>query len=389
MAAREGQGLQIAVIIFAMLTIILAITTYIFYAASQTAKKERESAVAQRGQEQMNNNKMEYQVTAMKYVLGMPGVTKQEIDLAQGKAGGPDPAVDEMLKKFEADMGAIGEHAAPDEAKNYGTLAKILLATVNKKNSSVADANAQTRKSQADMAAVETREKGCADASETNATKYKTDLETATTQYASARTELQGQLDKMAAELAEKDNKVKATVDAVTKDKEKLNQQSNQQLNTIERLQGELKEAVEEKNLTENPDGKIIWVNQRQRLVWIDVGRADGVLRQMTFRVYAHDENSVATGKPKASIEVLQIKDDHVAEARIIDEVSVTNPILPNDIITRPPGRRARRSTSPWSARWISTATRRDDYDRVRGIIELNGGVVDAVLRPDGTGTAR
>ena len=46
MAAREGQGLQIAVIIFAMLTIILAITTYIFYAQYQTTAKDAEAARA-------------------------------------------------------------------------------------------------------------------------------------------------------------------------------------------------------------------------------------------------------------------------------------------------------------------------------------------------------
>ena len=40
MAQRDGQGLQIAVIIFAMLTIVLAITTYIFYAQSQSAYQE-------------------------------------------------------------------------------------------------------------------------------------------------------------------------------------------------------------------------------------------------------------------------------------------------------------------------------------------------------------
>ena len=41
MAQRgEGQGLQIAVISFAMLTIILAITTYVFYAQSASASKD-------------------------------------------------------------------------------------------------------------------------------------------------------------------------------------------------------------------------------------------------------------------------------------------------------------------------------------------------------------
>src|SRR5262245_40741242 len=122
MAAREGQGLQIAVIISSMLAIGLAVTTYVCYAGWQSAKKERDSAVAQRGQLQQDINKIGYRTTAMKYVLGMPGVTMQEVELEKGKAGGADQETDEMLKKFEADMAAMGDQAAPDEAKNYGTL---------------------------------------------------------------------------------------------------------------------------------------------------------------------------------------------------------------------------------------------------------------------------
>lgn len=386
MAAREGQGLQIAVIMFAMLTIILAITTYIFYAQSASAKKERDAAVKQRGDEQLTNNKLEYQITAMKYVLGMPGVTRQEIDLAQGKAGGPDQAIEEMLKKFDAEMAALGDSAAPDEAKNYGTLAKILLASVNRKNASVADANAQTRKSQADMAAVEKREQERANASETSANKYKADLDTASQQYTAARTDLQGQLDKFIAESSTKEQKAKAEIDAATKDQQKLATQINQQQNTIQRYQDDIKNLTVKQNLFESPDGKIIWVNQRQRLVWIDVGRADGLLRQTTFRVYPHDENGIASSQHKGSIEVMQVTGDHLAEARILED-SVSNPILPGDVIHTPawtPGQRIRFALV---GKMDIDDDQRDDYERVRGIIEANGGIIDAELRPDGTRT--
>ncbi len=41
MAARENQGLQIALIIFVMLTIVLSVTTYIFFDNYKKEKQER------------------------------------------------------------------------------------------------------------------------------------------------------------------------------------------------------------------------------------------------------------------------------------------------------------------------------------------------------------
>ena len=44
MAARENQGLQIALIIFVMLTIILSVTTFLFYRNFKGAQLEAASA---------------------------------------------------------------------------------------------------------------------------------------------------------------------------------------------------------------------------------------------------------------------------------------------------------------------------------------------------------
>ena len=67
---REGQGLQIAVIIFAMLTIILAVTTYIFYAQGQTAIKEQDEAAAALAQKQQGRRQAVLQDRAYQLVLG-------------------------------------------------------------------------------------------------------------------------------------------------------------------------------------------------------------------------------------------------------------------------------------------------------------------------------
>ena len=41
MARRESQGLQITLIIFVMLTVVLAVTTYIFWSRSENLSQER------------------------------------------------------------------------------------------------------------------------------------------------------------------------------------------------------------------------------------------------------------------------------------------------------------------------------------------------------------
>ena len=79
MAQRgEGQGLQIAVISFAMLTIILAITTYVFYAQSQTAHKDLETAKNNARQQQDQIDKLMGRVKAMWQSGQRPSLAKPE-----------------------------------------------------------------------------------------------------------------------------------------------------------------------------------------------------------------------------------------------------------------------------------------------------------------------
>ena len=386
MAAREGQGLQIAVIIFAMLTILLAITTYLFYAQSQTAKRERDSAVKQRNDDQAATNKQLYQIAAMKFVLGMPNSSRQEVDLQAGKAG-EDAEVKELLTRFDADMASLGDAAAPDEAKNYGTLAKILLVQLSRRNASITDANDQTRKAQAERAAVETREKNRADTATASAAKAQDDLSTATKGYTDDRARMTDDAGKIAAQLADKDKQTKAEVDAASEKEKKAQAQLAQAKTTILNKDERIKTLTDNQDtLFENPDGKVTWVNQGLRMVWLNVGRADGLLRQTTFNVYDHDENGVANAVAKGQIEVVQVTGDHFAEARILKD-KITNPILPNDLIFTGAWSPGQRIHFAMSGNMDINGDKIDDYDMVRNIVLVNGGIIDAELRPDGTRT--
>ena len=379
---REGQGLQVAVIIFAMLTIILAVTTYIFYAQGQTALKEKEAAELTAGQKQQDRDKMFYKVRAMQYMLGL--ATKPEMEDA-GKGLGEDPEIAPLLRTFEADMALVADQVAATEKRDYRTVANILINVVNKKNSSVTDANAQTRDISAKTAAAIATETARTKTFEDAATKAADDTRVATEEYTKARTEIAGEKTKLEQLIAVNSKKAKEDADKAAKLlNDSLSVQSTQGT-TLQALEARIKELeVGQQDLFENPDGKISRVSQRQRLVWLNVGRADGLMRQTTFAVYDHDQNGVASAEPKGRIEVVEVSDDHLAEARILEDTAA-NPILPGDIIHTPSWSPGQRIHFAMAGKMDIDGDGLDDYERVRNIIQLNGGVIDAELRPDGT----
>ncbi|MDX1945614.1 MAG: hypothetical protein SFU86_09400 [Pirellulaceae bacterium] len=385
MAAREGQGLQIAVILFAMLTIILAITTYIFYAQSQTAEKERADAVAARAQLQITNNKLLYRVLALKLTIGLGGVTQDQVDAAKTTAGGEDTEVTELLTAYNQDMAAFGDQAADVGVRNWRTLPAFLIGEIQKKNAAVVQSNDNASATQVAKADSEKKEKARADTAESARDVAQNDLKKEKDNYAAEQTRIAKEKEAIAAQLGDKDKKFKTDIDRVTKERDQLIAINTQQTQTVTSIKTRLDELEKgQTDLFENPDGKVTWVNQRQRLVWINVGRADGLLRQTTFSVFDHDINGVSNEKPKGRIEVIRLSDEHIAECRILED-DAANPILPNDVIHTP-------SWSPGQRIHFAMAGVMDidkdginDYDLVRNIITLNGGVIDAELKEDGT----
>ena len=52
---------------------------------------------------------------------------------------------------------------------------------------------------------------------------------------------------------------------------------------------------------TEMTDGKVTWVNQRGRVVWLNFGLDDGLRRQISFSVIAPEENNPLKAEKKGS----------------------------------------------------------------------------------------
>ena len=389
MASREGQGLQIAVIMFAMLTIVLAITTYVFYAQSEDNRKQKEDIAVTVAERDTQNNKLMYEVAQLKFVLGLGNITDADLDLAKSKAGGSTTTVDEVKAAFAADMALFASNVAPTEARNYRTLPVYLLKEINRKHEDTDVAlKERTAAEQAKVQAA-AADAGRVKVAEDSIAKATSDLETLRTSYTEDRATLTKTNEDLAGRLTKKDADYKKAQEDYQRNlltSNTLASKSQDLVNAFKTRIDAMEKGIGGADLFESPDGRVTWVNQKQQLCWINLGRADGLERQTTFSVYDHNEQGVSSAKAKGRIEVVTLRDDHLAECKILED-SVSNPILPNDVIHSPtwsPGQRVHFALVGFMD---INGDHVSDRALVRNIITMNGGVIDAELSDDGKPT--
>ena len=130
--------------------------------------------------------------------------------------------------------------------------------------------------------------------------------------------------------------------DAIQKQTEDMRQELDQKQSDVDKLTKkaeELEDIVKDirPNPTEglealDPDGNIISVDVRERMVYINLAANDKIYRGLTFSVYdGLDKTVPASGQGKATIEVVEILDS-ISRCRVV-ESKTTNPIIKGDII--------------------------------------------------------
>ena len=317
MAKRENQGLHIALIALVIVSVILIVTTYLFWSRSKyldsevtRLKGENQSLMSERenAREQARN---------LKIILGYPEDA--------------DPA--EILAKHEQHMSDWGD-ALPEGQKTYTHLPEQLFRINQQRHQRISELSAEIQSLNQE---IETMKKEHADqlakANEALAQKeaqLRQVDQTAKTDRTNLNTDksaLSKRIDDMEANhkqvLAEKDN----LIASLTKD-------TNSKQILIEELRRRIDELTNENNF-DTPDGRITFVNPKAEKAYINLGSADGMRRQITFSVFGTDVNNLAKESPKAKIEVTKVIDDHLSEARIIDP-DISDPVLSGDVIYTP-----------------------------------------------------
>jgi hypothetical protein len=397
MATRENQGLQIALIIFLMITVGLAISTYYFFRQAEDQRKLAEAETARATAAETLAKSRHYQVQAIKFMVGDPNVT--EGGLAALKAGLPPDEgikdIDRIRADFDKDM-AMFDDTIPKENRNWRTLPQYLYSNLMKRNVDLiatTTSEKQIIKSKDDLqAAADGKIKAAEDGLQVATTdnqaqvaKFSTEIKNAN----DAKTTLAAQIDKFGKDLAAQQAEAIKEKQDTAKTIAELKQEATTKAAKIAELTSES---------FERPHGQVTFVNIRNNSCYINLGRADGLQRQITFSVYDPDVTTVnlptagdereesreQQTKRKASIEVIDIIDDHLAECRILED-NVKNPILPGDNVFTPAWRPGQKLQFALVGRMDIDDDLQDDREKIKNLIEANGGRIVCEVLNDGT----
>ncbi|MBN2475361.1 MAG: hypothetical protein JXB62_12185 [Pirellulales bacterium] len=365
--ARENQGLQIALIVFVMLTIILGVTTFIFYGQYNEAQTKATTAEKSAADQRAAASAIAGECMELKREIGVAETEKLEDYSAQFKQtmaefGGNFPEENRFYRPL---LGYLAQ--AIQDKVNENALLKAEVQKLKDeyeireaaKDTQIQQLQAALKKAEQDLAA--------------QIAKFDTDRTRFTKDQGDLQTQLQAARKKAADDLAS----LQVNVDET--------QQKNQLLTTRNRqMTDRLKGLVEE--TFEVADGEIRFVNQRNGTAWINLGRADSLARQTTFAVYPMDTTNLAKGVKKGSIEVTQILGEHLAEVRVLED-EISDPIMPGDKIHTPvwtPGERKRFALTGFMD---IDDDGKSDLQTIRNLITMHGGVIDC--ETDDTGKRR
>ena len=365
--ARENQGLQIALIVFVMLTIILGVTTFIFYRQYEEAAIKAEKAQQDSVTSTSKARTVQEENNKLKGLMGFAATMNWE----------------EIQSQFTEDMQTYAS-TFPEETQFYHPILAQLA-------QAVADKNIELTDLMAEITNWKVKYKGREDAMAPQIVKHDearleavADKATASANYTTQRERIeadQAAAADMAArvrkESGEKVTALEGNLDIV---KVKLVKTQGLLDDKSKKLDEIRKETFAE------PDGKISHVDQNGT-VWINLGRADALSRQVTFAVYPMDTTNLTRGGKKASIEVTQILGAHLAEARILED-SVSDPIMPGDKIHTPIWSVGEKKRFALAGFIDIDGDEKSDQHIVRNLITMNGGVVDCETDPK-TGETR
>ncbi len=361
MAARENQGLQIALIIFVMLTIILSVTTYIFFDNYKKAIGEKNDAIAKAKEADNRLTKVNLEREGYFKLIDQKDI---------------EESAESIVKKNEAKIEKyLALSGVNTQLKSYPEILKQMAETLQQKDIKLASHKDGEDKAVAELAAVKAKHETELANAKNDTTKAQSDYTTYSGTIKTALAALgQSKLE------AEKAIKEKGDENIVLNDKiaaitKKATVVEKGLLVTV----GNQKKIIDS-HRDETPtltDGQIVYVDERTKSAYVNIGRTDSLQRRVTFSVYDRGTNDVATAVKKGAIEIIEIIDDKISRARIVEN-SVSDPILPGDFIDSPlwyPGKRLKIA--------IAGAVDFDndgisDRAKLKDLIIANGGTVVA-----------
>jgi len=362
MAARQDQGLVFTLIAFVILFIIAFVAAYVGW----KSYSESETNVAE----------LQNQLSSAQSAVAKNQSEKEQLSTWMGV--GQFDSVEDVQKTVEQDMARYAANF-DESRRSYRNIVEYLAKENESISSREVAAKDQLKDLKDRLLAVEAEK-------EKQVVQFEQQMKAAGADAASQRASFKKDRDSLEAKkqelldnLAKQEAKYEKQIADVNTQLKDLTENLTKSERAKDNLLAEVSKSAES---FEIPDGRIAWVNQ-DGTVWINLGSADALRRQITFSVFDADNQDPAKSSNKGSIEVTKVLGDHMAEAHITMD-DPRNPILTGDQIYSQVWHRGKQLHFALSGIIDMDGDGRNDMKMARDLVELNGGVVDAYLADDG-----
>jgi hypothetical protein len=377
--AESKQGLIITLVGFVLLSIILGVTTYYGYAEQDALRKAAADAKNEAASAKKNRDWYKYVALKLKEYTG--DLTKQEteeLSVAPGKSTpGEDQAaytalfgdLQSRLAKDATTIEPYRQRVARLEEELRNTQTSLQAERNNLKKQREEHARAMAVKQDELKEANDKLEKAQA-ANLADRQKSEQDLLTRLKDFGDMSQEL------------EKVRKASAT-EVQTLQKEAKRRQGEMQ--DLEQTLIKVQDTIKPPDLQKfsKPKGKIVNVDVRNQMAWIDVGSADNIRKQQTLTFSIFGSGIAAQGNPvrKGTLEVVDVVGPHLSRAKITETVDPRRmPIQTGDLLVNP-------AWSPTMQEHVAIAglidtvgDGRDHSDELKRVLSRQNVVVDAYL---------
>lgn len=374
-ASNKPVALQITLVVFVLLTLIFAVTTFMFH---REYSDEVQAAAKAKNDMQAQSKLHGDAANDRRTLIAVVGSTYDRVEDPQAQ-----PPDDKTVK------GVAREAIAKAKANAGGNLVD----TVEKLEGALATSESnrllletELQKQNQENIALEGRYRANAGEHDKAKQKAEADLQ----DLVRNRDELLAAKDRDIAGLRKDYNESQAEIANLNEQQVRERKRFSDEITRLEGINDKIRTELDElKQVSfEVADGLIRRVENATKMVWINLGTADHIRPRVTFSVYARDNSGIGRGQEeiKGKIEVTRIIDAHMSEAKIIDE-DLYRPMAPGDQIYSPlwnPGR-----IEQFSFVGIMDLDRdgRDDRELLHSLVATAGAAIDNEVDNDGNRT--
>ena len=311
--------------------------------------------------------------------VGKP-ISESEFNQLLGQVTG-DEQLNAATKSYTNNMALFGAGATD---RNYANLVKTLVTELRSRNQALESAGRRelTLKEEFDSKlAQETKAREMEKQSSLDfqnlrnkeLVKYAEDIKTQQEKWDKAEVDHRKSL--AISQKREKDANGK--LDEVTKERGEIQKKLDSLVRKLDEIQGDDFQYVQ---------GTITEVVNGGDMVWINLGKADGLKVGVSFGVIDSDTSRVADAKVKARIEVVELSSDKLARCKVLTDRAPTT-ILRGDKIYSPLWQPGRKVEIALMGKMDIDGDGKDDRETVKALIIQNGGSVILDLPPGGKPT--